>query len=195
MATDFLPSIKVILVGASGVGKTSLVSAFFDQQFEKQTLPTVAPAFCSAEVSLSDGRKIELRMWDTAGQEQYQSVSQMFYRDAQVCLICYDLEAKDAIQTWYDAVKAQVPDCIMLLVLTKSDTLTENQLEEARVEGKELTRVYHASGFYTTSARIGLGVKELFQSCASCIDQISPTSNPLSNTVKTNNSRGSDGCC
>ena len=68
------PNLKIILVGSSGVGKTSLVNAYFSQPFEGQTQPTVAPAFCGNTVTLSNGKSIYLHIWDTAGQERFQSI-------------------------------------------------------------------------------------------------------------------------
>jgi GTPase SAR1 family protein len=55
---------KLILVGSSGVGKTSLVGCFFQQQFDSRALPTVAPAFATAPVKVSEGHVVDLQIWD-----------------------------------------------------------------------------------------------------------------------------------
>jgi small GTP-binding protein len=73
------PSVKIILVGSSGVGKTCLSASYQKQNFNKNTAPTVAPA--------SSCRVVILQIWDTAGQERYASISQLFFRDSNVAFV------------------------------------------------------------------------------------------------------------
>lgn len=157
------PSLKVILVGSSGVGKTSLVSSFFDNPFEKQELPTVAPASCSATIKLENDQKVELQIWDTAGQERFQAISKMFYRDSHVAFICYDSTTTDSVEQWVQRVKAEVPSCILFLVTTKADLITsQDEMDQCIEFGKELSDKYGFKQHIITSASTGSGVKELF---------------------------------
>jgi Ras-related protein Rab-7A len=82
--------IKVILVGSSGVGKTSLINNYFDQPHETDTSPTVAPALVATTISIPSGQPVDLHIWDTAGQERFQSIGGMFYRESDVALVCFD---------------------------------------------------------------------------------------------------------
>ena len=159
-------AVKLILVGPSGIGKTSLVSCFFKQKFENQTVPTVAPAFCSANIELASGKTIDLQIWDTAGQEQFQSISQMFYRDSQVAFVCFDASDPDIIEQWVERVRTHVQDCAIVLVVTKSDLLSEEVRKTIEGKRDDLVARFNAKGFYVTSASTGEHVRELFHEAA-----------------------------
>ncbi|KAH0794148.1 small GTP-binding protein [Histomonas meleagridis] len=193
-------SLKVILVGSSGVGKTSLISAFFDNPFENQELSTVAPASCTATITLDDGAKVNLQIWDTAGQEKFQSISQMFYRDSNVAFVCYDHERDNTIEEWVNRVRNSVPECKIFLVTTKSDLLTQEQQTECVEKGNEYLQRYGACIHLLTSACSGFGVKELFQEAAKYYNEINSTVTEKKNTIDINdknNNQGAGGkkCC
>ena len=166
MSSDETISLKLILVGCSGVGKTSLVSSYFDNPFENQELPTVAPASCTATIAIEGNRKVNLQIWDTAGQERFQSISQMFYRDSQVAFICYDSENEDSIEQWVNRVRQSVPECVLFLVTTKADLMTADQQTQAAGKGNEYAKKYNCKLHLLTSAANGLGVKDLFTNAA-----------------------------
>ena len=166
MTDNSKPFLKVILVGSSGVGKTSLISAFFENPFENQDMPTVAPASCTADVELEDGTIVGLQIWDTAGQERFQSISQMFYRDAHVAFVCYDIKNEDSVEKWVERVRTQVPECKIILVTTKADTLTDEEQALCAERGAEMMKRLNCTHHLLTSAQNGLGVKELFQNAA-----------------------------
>jgi small GTP-binding protein len=160
--------IKVILVGPSGVGKTCLVSAYFDSPFEQRVLPTVAPAFTPAVVSVPDGMKVALQIWDTAGQERYQSISKMFYRDTQIAFVCFDVASQSAIDQWLAQLHAFAGECIVFLVSTKIDLISHAELSQLQHDGKAKADQVGAKAHVLTSARTGEGVKELFLAAAEC---------------------------
>ena len=188
-------ALKVILVGSSGVGKTSLVGSFFDNPFESQALPTVAPASCSTTIELDDGPKVELQIWDTAGQERFQSISHMFYRDSHIAFVCYDSTTSDTVENWIAKVRDEVPECIIFLVSTKADLLDSEQQEQCKAAGKKMMDEFNAKYHVLTSASTGTGVKELFTLAARCVDQVYLTNQPSVeiNTPQRNNGGGS--CC
>ena len=191
-------SIKIILVGSSGVGKTSLVSAFFDNPFENQALPTVAPASCNAIIEVPGNKKVELQIWDTAGQERFQAISQMFYRDSHIAFVCFDGKQQDTIENWVSRVRGEVPECIIFLVATKGDTLSEEEISELNHSGTELVAKYKAKSFLVTSAKTGNGVKDLFEAAALCYSEVFQ-SNEANNEVKPikkkQNAQGPLSCC
>jgi small GTP-binding protein len=176
-------ALKVILVGKSGVGKTSLINAFFDQPYE-ETQPTISPAFCTAPVTIPDGTKVELHVWDTAGQEQYQAIGEMFYRDADIAFICFDFGRMNTIGEWIRKVHAQVQDCIIFLVLTKADLLVPMEQTEALARRTELLEEHRAKEMHITSAAQGSGVAELFISAGMCVKQILRPAPPVSVTIQ-----------
>ena len=82
--------VKVVAIGDSGVGKTSLIHMFEHARFTESFKPTIGADFSNKEVSIN-GRIVTLQIWDTAGQERYQSLGTAFYRGADCCLLVYDL--------------------------------------------------------------------------------------------------------
>ncbi|OHS98017.1 small GTP-binding protein [Tritrichomonas foetus] len=186
-------SIKVVLVGSSGVGKTSLVNAFFDNPFESQALPTVAPASCSYTVILPDEVHVELQIWDTAGQERFQSISHMFYRESHVAFICYDVPNASSVESWIHRVRQEVPECLIFLVITKTDLLNDEQIQNVEREAEENLTKFNAKSIFLTSASSGTGIKDLFNAAAACYNQVYISNQP---TLEINVRTGkSNKCC
>ncbi|KAK8866609.1 hypothetical protein M9Y10_009575 [Tritrichomonas musculus] len=164
--------LKVILVGSSGVGKTSLINAFFKQPYEIETQPTVAPAYCGATIELPDKTKVDLQIWDTAGQERFQSIGGMFYRESDIAFICFDSDNKSTISTWVNRVRNQVPNCILFLVATKSDLMSEDEINALKGDEQNILKEFQAQKFFLTSSSANTGVMNLFQSAGQCITTI-----------------------
>jgi small GTP-binding protein len=159
-------SIKLIIVGPSGVGKTSLVEYFMHEQLSTEVVSTVSPAFANATITLADQTQVDLQIWDTAGQEKYQSISQMFYREAHVALICYFYSDISFIAGWASRVRELAPKCAVYLVATKADLLTlERDIKGIRRDSAALAERLKAT-FFLTSSVTGQGVRELFESAA-----------------------------
>ncbi|EAX91725.1 small GTP-binding protein, putative [Trichomonas vaginalis G3] len=188
-------AMKVILVGSSGVGKTSLVSAFFENPFDLQALPTVAPASCNATINLPGGTRVELQIWDTAGQERFQAISQMFYRDSHIAFVCYDTTTEDTVPSWVERVRSEVPDCIIFLVSTKSDTLTPEQLLKVREKGQKFVDEQEAYMHCITSANKKNGVQELFTEAAKCCTMVYQSNQPTVDLTPTGGDNKKTGCC
>lgn len=180
--------LKVILVGSSGVGKTSLINAFFDQPFDSDPQPTVAPAFCCSTVQLPSGAKVDLHIWDTAGQEKFQSIGSMFYRDSDVAFVCFDTDTVGTIPNWISKVRAQVPDCAIFLVMTKEDLLPLSEKDRLLSDSRQLIEENGAEGFFFTSAATGNGVANLFAAAGRCAEQLSANSKPATIEIRTEES-------
>jgi GTPase SAR1 family protein len=106
---------KVVLVGATHVGKTSIVNRFIFSDFTLGTMPTTQPAF-SQKLMNHKGQAIPLEIWDTAGQERYHSISPLFYRDAEAGIIVFDitdLETFKKASNWIDGLKQECGDDLM----------------------------------------------------------------------------------
>merc|ERR1712167_311499 len=82
--------LKVIILGDSGVGKTSLMNQYVNKKFSKQYKATIGADFLTKEV-LIDDKLITMQIWDTAGQERFQSLGVAFYRGADCCVLVYDV--------------------------------------------------------------------------------------------------------
>merc|ERR1711862_508021 len=96
--------VKVVVIGDSGAGKTSVVLSYCRNEFSTSVASTIGAAFLKHTVTLPEGDELELQIWDTAGQERYQALAPMYYRGAKICLIVFDItvpNALDNVKKWY----------------------------------------------------------------------------------------------
>lgn len=185
---DGRPTVKVILVGNSGVGKTCLMNAFTKQQFDSKTSPTVAPAYSYHEVKKSDGTKVVLQIWDTAGQERYSSISQLFFRDSDVALVCCDPQDEqsiNAVVTWAQKVLDEVSTCHLFGVFTKSDLIDPESVDTVVENAKCQLHDINIEQFFVTSSVKRTGVDEVFNAAGemwegkSCPTRVQMNGNPV----------------
>lgn len=168
MDEDLIPSYKVVLLGESGTGKTSLVMRFVRGQFFALQEPTVGATFLSQVIQVEDGRKIKFEIWDTAGQERFRSLIPMYYRQASAALVIYDITKEPTFrkgQSWVKETKrhSENQNIVVAFVGNKSD------LEETRGVERERAEFYAEENglvFYECSAKNGKNVKEVFQEIA-----------------------------
>jgi small GTP-binding protein len=85
-----IPSYKFIIVGSSGVGKTSILKRLVEDSFSEDSLATIGVEFEST-VIMVDSQKVKLQIWDTAGQERFRSIAKAYYRNAVGVIVVYDL--------------------------------------------------------------------------------------------------------
>ena len=105
---------KVVLIGESGVGKTSIISRYINNTFKSQLMSTPGANFVTKNVIMEDeNQSIKFEIWDTAGQERYRSLAKVFYKNAAVCVLVYDITRKtsfDAIKNyWVKELKENAP--------------------------------------------------------------------------------------
>ena len=110
MSYDEPIKIKVVLIGESGVGKTSIIARYTQNSFKSQQLPTTGANFVSKIIILEDENKsIKFELWDTAGQERYRALAKVFYKNAAVCVLVYDITRKSSFDElkkyWVNEVK------------------------------------------------------------------------------------------
>uniref|UniRef100_A0A3Q2SZ41 RAB37, member RAS onco family n=1 Tax=Fundulus heteroclitus TaxID=8078 RepID=A0A3Q2SZ41_FUNHE len=151
---------KTILVGDSGVGKTSLLVQFDQGKFIPGSFSaTVGIGFTNKEVSV-DNVKVKLQIWDTAGQERFRSVTHAYYRDAHALLLLYDITNKSS----YDNIRFGL-QCMHegLQKSTVADMNSERAIR--RDEGERLAREYSVP-FMETSAKTGVNVELAFTAVA-----------------------------
>jgi small GTP-binding protein len=163
------PSAKVILVGNSGVGKTCLISAFNHDRHPRSPAPTVAPSFVAKPVQRTDGSTVVLQVWDTAGQERFASVSQLFFRDARVALLCFDAREQtsvEAVPEWVRRIEAEVQGCTMFAVMTKADKYPAAGLCAAFQNAKVRLASGNFESFFITSSVSRDGVDAVFIAAA-----------------------------
>ncbi|XP_015522594.1 ras-related protein Rab-37-like isoform X1 [Neodiprion virginianus] len=158
---------KTILLGDSGVGKTSLLVQFDTGKFQTGNFAaTVGIGFTNKVVTV-DGMRVKLQIWDTAGQERFRSVTHAYYRDAHALLLLYDVTNKtsfDNIRAWLGEIREYAHDDVVIMLLgNKSDCGAERAVR--REDGERLSREYRVP-FMETSAKTGLNVELAFTAVA-----------------------------
>lgn len=162
---------KVVLLGDSSVGKTSLVYRFTSDAFNPHLANTIGAAFISKEYTHNE-RTVKFEIWDTAGQERYKSLTPMYYRNALVALVCFDLTAPETsferCQYWIEQLLTLGSEDILIRVVGNKADLVNNSLDLLLIEEycseKRLTLT-------RASAKLGAGVRELFDSVVDAIAQ------------------------
>ena len=126
-------SFKVILVGDSNVGKTSILQRYAKDTFRGDIEPTIGPQFMSRLVEVEEtGTTLKLQIWDTAGQEKYRSVTPIYYRDAAAAICVFDVTSEvslEAAERWVQDLREYAPAHIILaLAGNKSDLYDQEEV-------------------------------------------------------------------
>ena len=161
--------IKICLLGNVNVGKTSIASRFCKDSFTENYMNTIGGAYQQQNIILNNGTKIKLHIWDTSGQDRFRSMTNLYYRDAQVAILTYDVtneESLEGLNYWLNELndKVEIDDMILCLVGNKNDVDASRKVVSTS-KGKAFAEE-HNMIFFETSAKTGAGVKELFQAIA-----------------------------
>ena len=162
-ALDNLVSLKILVIGESGVGKSSLMFRFTDDQFSQDISPTIGLDF---RVKVMDhmGFSVKLSIWDTAGQERFKNITSSYYRGAHGVILAYDLTSRrsfEDLDNWLveEAKYSRGRKTIKLVVGNKSDE--EERREVSYKEGREWAE-RRGCLFLETSAKQSSGVERVF---------------------------------
>ena len=158
---------KLIVIGDSGIGKSCLMHRMCHNEFTEDHEVTVGVEFGSLLVRMQD-INVKLQIWDTAGQEAFQSITKIFYKGAHAVLMTYDLTSMDSFMNlnhWFQEIKNQSEaNALIFLVANKKDK--EQDREVSTSKGEQFAREKGLHGFFETSAKSGEGVEETFMSSA-----------------------------
>ena len=161
--------IKICLLGDISVGKTSIASRFCKNSFNDNYINTIGGAYQQQNIILNNGVKMKLHIWDTSGQDRFRSMTNLYYRDAQVAILTYDVtneQSLDSLTYWLKELNDKVDQDNMLLCLAgNKNDVDSSQKKVTTAKGKEFAEKNNMI-FYETSAKTGAGVKELFQAIA-----------------------------
>ena len=157
---DNFHKLKVILVGMSGSGKTSLINILMGEKFKSIELTTSSPSFAEKQVTLND-KIYKLEIWDTAGQEKFYSLTKIFIKESKIVIFVYDITSKQSfeeIDFWVKSVKDILgEEAIFGLAGNKKDLFLQEKVSED--EGIKKAEKIGAL-FKLTSAKTGFGIKE-----------------------------------
>lgn len=172
-----MPSIrkKLVLVGDGACGKTCLLTVFCKDNFPLDYVPTVFETYV-ADVEV-EGSQVELALWDTAGQEDYDRLRLLSYPDTDVIVMCFSIDLPDSLENiqdkWMPEVKHFCPNVPIILVGNKRDlrydveTIKElavvKQQPVRTEEGMIMAEIVNAFAYLECSAKMQEGVREVFE--------------------------------
>lgn len=168
-----MPSMKIVLLGDSSVGKSSLVQRFASDTFDANLPNTIGAAFIS-KPHTSSARTVKLEIWDTAGQERYKSLTPMYYRNAHVALVCFDLSAPEpsflVAKYWIDQLAVLGPLNIRVCVVGNKSDLAAGGDAFVHISRIRDLCVEQNYSYFETSAKTGLGVGAIFDAVVDGLD-------------------------
>jgi len=175
---------KLVIVGDGACGKTCLLIVFSKDQFPEVYVPTVFENYV-ADIEV-DGKQVELALWDTAGQEDYDRLRPLSYPDTDVILMCFSIDSPDSLENipekWTPEVKHFCPNVPIILVGNKRDLRNDNatihelakmKQEPVKVdEGKAMAEKISAFSYLECSAKTKDGVREVFETATRAALQV-----------------------
>lgn len=200
-ATDGKPrEVKVVLLGDTGVGKSSLVLRFVTNNFKPYSESTIGASFMSKVVTV-DGKQTKFQIWDTAGQEKYHSLAPMYYRGAAAAIVVYDITRASTFKTlrnWVDELRNQGPKDIALAIAGNKADLADRREVEQRLASSFANEV--GAIYFETSAKDDTNIQDIFVQLSArlpappAIDQSVLKQSAIQGTKGTKNA-SSGGCC
>ena len=158
--------LKIMILGNSGVGKTSLLQQYISQQFTGRYKVTLGADFLTKDITI-DTEKMKLQIWDTAGQERYHSMNEAYYRGSDGCLLVYDVTdgaSFDCLDKWVKTFLSHIPE---YKIATFPIVLLGNKADQAKhvitpTMAKKWCIMHNNVTFFETSAKTRQGVEEAF---------------------------------
>jgi len=171
---------KLVIVGDGACGKTCLLIVFSKDEFPEVYVPTVFENYV-ADIQV-DQKHVELALWDTAGQEDYDRLRPLSYPDTNVILMCFSIDSPDSLENipekWVPEVRHFCPNIPIVLVGNKKDlrndeetirTLAKNkQKPVTEQEGQKMAETINAKAYMECSAMTKLGVQQVFETATRC---------------------------
>jgi len=160
---EILTTLKILIIGESGVGKSSLLLRFTDDTFDPEQSATIGVDFKVKTLNV-EGNKTKLAIWDTAGQERFRTLTPSYYRGAQGVILVYDVSSKQSftkLDAWLNELEtfSTKHDMIKMLVGNKID---RDNHEVTKEEGLKFARKHHML-FIEASAKTNDGVQCAFE--------------------------------
>ena len=175
---------KIILVGDSGTGKSCLGYRIATNKFNPDEQITIGVDFCSTIINVK-GKNMKFNIWDTAGQEKYNSLIRGYYKGSHGCLIVFDITNRttfENVKKWFHEVTniqndplnldniIKNPNLVVMLVGNKNDL--QNKRQVSQEEGLSLAKEfnsYNKTTYFETSAKSGSNVRDMFNQLAEAI--------------------------
>jgi len=164
--------LKVIILGDSGVGKTSLMNQYVNKKFSKQYKATIGADFLTKEVMIDD-KLVTMQIWDTAGQERFQSLGVAFYRGADSCVLVYDItdpKSFESLAGWKEEfliqASPQAPEDFPFVCIGNKVDLADQQRQVTTSRARQWCQSQNNMPLFEASARDATNVEQAFRQIA-----------------------------
>ncbi|OHS95993.1 Ras-related protein Rab-6.1 [Tritrichomonas foetus] len=190
-----IPHSKVVFIGSSSSGKTSLINRIVTDAFETDSRPTLGAGLTIYNYE----SRVRLNIWDTAGQENYRSLAKVYYRDAQIAVVVFDVTRKESfneVEFWFGEISQTVGEHRAFLVGNKIDRNSERVVSKSEAE---VVARRNMANYIESSALNGEGIKTLIDSIAEAAinlleDPSAHRKHPDITRINPNDN-SHDGCC
>jgi len=196
--------LKVIILGDSGVGKTSLMNQYVNKKFSKQYKATIGADFLTKEVMIDD-KLVTMQIWDTAGQERFQSLGVAFYRGADSCVLVYDItdtKSFDSLVGWKEEflVQAapQTPEEFPFVCIGNKLDLADSQRSVAKSKSSDWCQSNQMPLFEASakdSTNVDVAFKQIAEKALARESTNQPIFIPQTVTMNDNQTSSKKGCC
>ena len=161
---DYL--LKYIIIGDAAVGKSNLLLRFAQNDFKNEYQLTIGVEFGAKNIDINN-KKFRLQIWDTAGQENYRSITRAYYKNSVCAILVYDISNRDSfdhISNWIEDCLAQSPKTVFMVLVGNKSDLNDNRKVSFQ-EGQDMARNNNMM-FFETSAKTGENVEKIFEDSA-----------------------------
>ena len=157
--------ISILVLGNSSVGKSSIILRYTENKFSLNYVTTLGIDFKQKNIKLKNEKEIRLKIFDTAGQERYKSVTLSFIKKADGILLVYDISNKssfEAINQWINSLTDIGKENLPIILVGNKCDLSDDKREVSKEEGNQKANEYFIP-FYETSCKSGINIKEVFE--------------------------------
>jgi Ras-related protein Rab-6A len=165
-----LAKYKLVFLGDQSVGKTSIITRFMYDNFDRHYQATIGIDFLSKTMYLED-RTVRLQLWDTAGQERFRSLIPSYIRDSSVAVVVYDVSNRASFTNttkWVEDVRAERGNDVVICLVGNKTDLGNDKRQVSTEEGEEKAKK-DGLMFMECSAKAGYNVKSLFRKLATAL--------------------------
>ena len=185
---------KIVLLDIFGSGKTSLINRYINNQYDDKIYTTFATSFLEKDITLNNGKKIKLQLWDTIGREKFISVNKIFIKGAKGLIFLYNISKRrslDDAKSYFYNIKQEISDDVVIALVGNCldiDYGNEDyrRREITREEGQNFANENNLL-FYEVSAKDGTNVNEFFDELIQRIYENSPNAENDNRILNENN--------
>lgn len=160
MTTMTHPRYKIIVVGDTNVGKTSIINKFTKDTFDQSMISTIGIDFVTKQI-IAKSKPVSLQIWDTAGQERFRSLTQSYYRSAHAVILVFNLEKEESLES----LDRWIADIREFASVNVPIVLVGNKLDVIKIERDRIKKIADLLNlqFFLTSAKNADNIGRVFE--------------------------------